>query len=92
VHRPPHLTRMNALRHAASQHLRALGARAYASGSGVPDRKVAVLGAGGGIGQPLSLLMKVRPYCSRSKRRIVMRQRLHCVDSGGAGALSCLNL
>ena len=35
-----------------------LGARAYASAS-VPERKVAVLGAAGGIGQPLGLLMKV---------------------------------
>ena len=51
---------MNVLRRAASQHLRALGARGYASGSGNPERKVAILGAAGGIGQPLSLLMKVR--------------------------------
>jgi malate dehydrogenase len=29
----------------------------------VKERKVAVLGAAGGIGQPLSLLMKVRAYC-----------------------------
>ncbi len=50
---------MNALRRAASQQLRALAARTYASSSN-PERKVAVLGAGGGIGQPLSLLMKVR--------------------------------
>lgn len=50
---------MNALRRAISQQLRALGARTYASSSN-PERKVAVLGAGGGIGQPLSLLMKVR--------------------------------
>lgn len=50
---------MNALRRAVSQQLRALGARTYASSSN-PERKVAVLGAGGGIGQPLSLLMKVR--------------------------------
>lgn len=34
-------------------------ARQYASKSG-KERKVAVLGAGGGIGQPLSMLMKVR--------------------------------
>jgi hypothetical protein len=29
------------------------------------ERKVAVLGAAGGIGQPLSLLMKVRACCCR---------------------------
>lgn len=30
-----------------------------------PDRKVAILGAAGGIGQPLSLLMKLNPLVSR---------------------------
>ncbi len=33
--------------------------RQYASAAGVEGRKVAVLGAAGGIGQPLSMLMKV---------------------------------
>ncbi|KAL4855483.1 malate dehydrogenase [Chlorella vulgaris] len=43
----------------------ASGLRAYASASGgLPPRKVAVLGAAGGIGQPLSLLMKLSPYVS----------------------------
>ena len=37
--------------------------RGYASES-VPDRKVAVLGAAGGIGQPLALLMKLNPLVS----------------------------
>lgn len=37
--------------------------RAY-SDSSVPGRKVAVLGAAGGIGQPLSLLMKLNPLVS----------------------------
>ena len=37
--------------------------RSYASESS-PDRKVAVLGAAGGIGQPLSLLMKLNPLVS----------------------------
>ena len=32
--------------------------RAYSSSS-TPERKVAILGAAGGIGQPLALLMKV---------------------------------
>ncbi|CAN1809081.1 Malate dehydrogenase 2, mitochondrial [Linum perenne] len=35
--------------------------RGYSSDS-VPDRKVAILGAAGGIGQPLSLLMKLALY------------------------------
>ncbi|XP_061349648.1 malate dehydrogenase, mitochondrial-like isoform X2 [Gastrolobium bilobum] len=39
------------------------GRRGYGTGS-VPDRKVAVLGAAGGIGQPLSLLMKLNPLVS----------------------------
>lgn len=37
--------------------------RGFASGS-APERKVAVLGAAGGIGQPLSLLMKLNPLVS----------------------------
>ncbi|MQL96180.1 hypothetical protein Taro_028850 [Colocasia esculenta] len=39
--------------------------RSYASSAAVPERKVAVLGAAGGIGQPLSLLMKLNPLVSR---------------------------
>lgn len=39
-------------------------ARAYSSDS-VPERKVAVLGAAGGIGQPLALLMKLNPLVSK---------------------------
>ncbi|KAF5730717.1 hypothetical protein HS088_TW19G00312 [Tripterygium wilfordii] len=38
--------------------------RAFGS-EAVPDRKVAVLGAAGGIGQPLALLMKLNPLVSR---------------------------
>lgn len=38
--------------------------RAYGTES-VPERKVAVLGAAGGIGQPLSLLMKLNPLVSK---------------------------
>ncbi|CAK0783690.1 hypothetical protein CVIRNUC_006889 [Coccomyxa viridis] len=37
--------------------------RAYSSSS-TPERKVAILGAAGGIGQPLALLMKMNPYVS----------------------------
>lgn len=43
----------------SSHHLR----RCYTSHS-APDRKVAVLGAAGGIGQPLALLMKLNPLVS----------------------------
>lgn len=39
--------------------------RSMASASGAPARKVAVLGAAGGIGQPLSLLMKMNPQVSQ---------------------------
>ncbi|OMO92429.1 hypothetical protein COLO4_17607 [Corchorus olitorius] len=46
---------------AAGKHLLRRG---YATES-VPDRKVAVLGAAGGIGQPLALLMKLNPLVSR---------------------------
>lgn len=47
-----------------------LGSRAF-SVSAVAERKVAVLGAAGGIGQPLGLLMKVgfapiQPYYTLS--------------------------
>ncbi|KAK4344059.1 hypothetical protein RND71_037153 [Anisodus tanguticus] len=38
--------------------------RGFASGSAI-DRKVAILGAAGGIGQPLSLLMKLNPLVSQ---------------------------
>lgn len=37
--------------------------RGYAT-EPVPERKVAILGAAGGIGQPLSLLMKLNPLVS----------------------------
>ena len=37
------------------------GGRALSAAAGGPGRKVAVLGAAGGIGQPLGLLMKARP-------------------------------
>lgn len=46
----------------ASQVLRRR--RGYSSASGQPERKVAILGAAGGIGQPLSLLMKLNPLVS----------------------------
>lgn len=45
---------------ASSSHLLRRG---YGS-EAVPDRKVAVLGAAGGIGQPLALLMKLNPLVS----------------------------
>lgn len=45
----------------SSKHL---SSRSFSSES-VPERKVTVLGAAGGIGQPLSLLMKLNPLVSR---------------------------
>ena len=39
------------------------GTRHYASASN-PERKVTILGAAGGIGQPLSMLMKLNPLVS----------------------------
>jgi malate dehydrogenase len=38
--------------------------RSYSSASGQPERKVAIVGAAGGIGQPLALLMKLNPLVS----------------------------
>lgn len=49
----------------AARGFSASAAAAAASGS-TPARKVAVLGAAGGIGQPLGLLMKVRKKKKRS--------------------------
>lgn len=40
------------------------GARRGFASQPAPDRKVAILGAAGGIGQPLSLLMKLNPLVS----------------------------
>ncbi len=51
----------SALKQLAGPLLRAAGARTMAAAAAeAPGRKVAVMGAAGGIGQPLSLLMKVR--------------------------------
>ena len=49
---------MNALFRSSKQALHHAG-RSFASGPH-PERKVALLGAAGGIGQPLGLLLKVR--------------------------------
>jgi malate dehydrogenase len=46
----------------AAQHLRRR--RDYSAAAAQPDRKVAILGAAGGIGQPLALLMKLNPLVS----------------------------
>ncbi|EOY28058.1 hypothetical protein QUC31_012830 [Theobroma cacao] len=45
----------------ASTHLLS---RSYYSAGSYPERKVAILGAAGGIGQPLALLMKLNPFVS----------------------------
>ncbi|KAK9855781.1 hypothetical protein WJX84_008487 [Apatococcus fuscideae] len=57
---------MNSLMRATRQALQ-MAARSYATKGGEKDsmpRKVAILGAAGGIGQPLSLLMKMSPHVS----------------------------
>jgi malate dehydrogenase len=48
----------------ASQLLLRRLRRSYSSASGQPERKVAILGAAGGIGQPLALLVKLNPLVS----------------------------
>uniref|UniRef100_A0A7N0V560 Malate dehydrogenase n=1 Tax=Kalanchoe fedtschenkoi TaxID=63787 RepID=A0A7N0V560_KALFE len=55
--------RTSILRSAALKSTRLLR-RSYASDS-TPERKIAILGAAGGIGQPLSLLMKLNPLVSQ---------------------------
>ncbi|KAH1143406.1 hypothetical protein AAZX31_12G147600 [Glycine max] len=54
---------LRSLHSAATRGASHLFRRGYAS-EPVPERKVAVLGAAGGIGQPLSLLMKLNPLVS----------------------------
>ena len=49
-----------------SQQALAASQRTYSSSS-TPERKVAILGAAGGIGQPLGLLMKVIFYCDHHR-------------------------
>ncbi|KAH0707145.1 hypothetical protein KY289_012221 [Solanum tuberosum] len=56
--------RTSMLRTLARRNSTAGTRRGFASES-APDRKVAILGAAGGIGQPLSLLMKLNPLVSR---------------------------
>jgi len=50
-----------ALRPCTCRHL--VG-RSYSSTESSPESKVAILGAAGGIGQPLALLMKLNPLIS----------------------------
>ena len=58
----PQFAKLAARRFSAS----AAAASAAAASGSTPARKVAVLGAAGGIGQPLGLLMKVR----RRKKKV----------------------
>ncbi|XP_010277741.1 PREDICTED: malate dehydrogenase, mitochondrial [Nelumbo nucifera] len=53
-----------ALRNRSSSSSSHLLRRCYSSES-APERKVAILGAAGGIGQPLALLMKLNPLVSK---------------------------
>ncbi|KAK4285891.1 hypothetical protein QN277_002522 [Acacia crassicarpa] len=54
---------LSSLHSALSRSSSHLARRSYSSES-CPERKVAILGAAGGIGQPLSLLMKLNPLVS----------------------------
>ena len=54
---------LNALRRSSQIALQNAG-RSFASNT-YPERKVALLGAAGGIGQPLGLLLKISPYVSQ---------------------------
>ncbi|KAE9592881.1 hypothetical protein Lal_00029439 [Lupinus albus] len=54
---------LRSLHSAVSRRSSHLARRGYAT-EPVPERKVAILGAAGGIGQPLSLLMKLNPLVS----------------------------
>jgi lactate/malate dehydrogenase, NAD binding domain len=64
---PTVLKMASALLTVGREALRGLGSRAMATATQT-GYKVAVLGAAGGIGQPLSLLMKVRVQLSRDRR------------------------
>lgn len=54
---------LRSIHSAVSRSRSHLARRGYAT-EPVPERKVAILGAAGGIGQPLSLLMKLNPLVS----------------------------
>ena len=54
---------LNALRRGSKIAIEQAG-RSFASNA-YPERKVALLGAAGGIGQPLGLLLKISPYVSQ---------------------------
>lgn len=58
------LRSIQALRRRGSSSSSPIISRSYSSDSS-PERKVAVLGAAGGIGQPLALLMKLNPLVSQ---------------------------
>lgn len=71
---PSNISAMRSLLRVTQNLLRATE-RAYSSSS-TPDRKVAILGAAGGIGQPLSLLMKVRDLYINQE---MLSMSLHCL-------------
>ena len=50
---------LNSLLKTGSKALSMAGARGFSAAAAMPERKVVILGAAGGIGQPLGLLMKV---------------------------------
>jgi hypothetical protein len=76
-HNRRHPTTMSsALKKLAGPLLR--GARSMSAAADAPGRKVAIMGAAGGIGQPLSLLMKVGSgragVCTRRGRGAARRR------------------
>jgi len=62
---PPSRAATAALRRAPSARRSAAAARSAVSVQAAKGYKVAVLGAAGGIGQPLSLLLKMQPYVAQ---------------------------
>ena len=75
---------------ACGQALRAAGSRSFAAAAAAaPERKVAVLGAAGGIGQPLRCGARARgaTRVARAEGRVGGRFRLRRPPRGGLGAV-----
>ena len=79
---------MSAFKQLAGPLLRVAGARGFAAAGEAPGRKVAVMGAAGGIGQPLSLLMKVKKNGERAVRAAARFSRSRAVRPRSRPAFS----
>ncbi|KAF5180879.1 Malate dehydrogenase protein [Thalictrum thalictroides] len=66
----------SALKRVSSSSSTYLVRRSFASESSSPERKVAVLGAAGGIGQPLALLMKLNIHLFQNLLFMILLQLL----------------